>query len=266
MDVRGVVGMVACCLLWGGNAVAVKFATPDLPPPASPSGSDRLRRRRRLRGWVSRWWRPLRPAWLHGRRRRADDDVQLASTERGGAVGVIITWWRPVGRASWRAGEGGSGRVFGLGLIWRAVVVGRRMGGLIGAVGSSSGRDDREDVVPPHALFELAGDPWLPAELHRRGWIVSFHGTLWGVPYQGVGVSGVLLHVWILLLRRYRRVARHSRSDPAVRGRLGDRPRGESLTGRSSGRLVAGSTWLHRIGSRRGSGRSRCEATMPSAL
>ena len=32
MDARGVMGMVACCVLWGGNAVAVKFATPDLPP------------------------------------------------------------------------------------------------------------------------------------------------------------------------------------------------------------------------------------------
>ena len=32
IDARGVTGMFACCVLWGGNAVAVKFATPDLSP------------------------------------------------------------------------------------------------------------------------------------------------------------------------------------------------------------------------------------------
>ncbi|MEA2631830.1 MAG: hypothetical protein QOE66_2049, partial [Chloroflexota bacterium] len=32
LDAPGVVGVVVCCLLWGGNAVAVKVAIPDLPP------------------------------------------------------------------------------------------------------------------------------------------------------------------------------------------------------------------------------------------
>jgi hypothetical protein len=32
LDAPGVVGVVACCLPWGGNAVAVKVAIPDLPP------------------------------------------------------------------------------------------------------------------------------------------------------------------------------------------------------------------------------------------
>ena len=32
LDAFGVAGAVACCALWGGNAVAVKFAVPDLPP------------------------------------------------------------------------------------------------------------------------------------------------------------------------------------------------------------------------------------------
>ncbi len=32
LDLPGVLIMVVCCAFWGGNAVAVKFATPDLPP------------------------------------------------------------------------------------------------------------------------------------------------------------------------------------------------------------------------------------------
>jgi len=32
LDLSGLLLMIACCAFWGGNAVAVKFATPDLPP------------------------------------------------------------------------------------------------------------------------------------------------------------------------------------------------------------------------------------------
>ena len=32
LDPAGLLLMVVCCAFWGGNAVAVKFATPDLPP------------------------------------------------------------------------------------------------------------------------------------------------------------------------------------------------------------------------------------------
>lgn len=32
LDAAGVVVMVVCCAFWGGNAVAVKFATPAIPP------------------------------------------------------------------------------------------------------------------------------------------------------------------------------------------------------------------------------------------
>ncbi|HEU5118174.1 MAG TPA: DMT family transporter [Isosphaeraceae bacterium] len=32
LDPAGVLGMVFCCLLWGGNAVAVKFSVPAIPP------------------------------------------------------------------------------------------------------------------------------------------------------------------------------------------------------------------------------------------
>src|SRR3954467_4664416 len=32
MDAAGVAAAVVCCALWGGNAVAVKYAIPDLPP------------------------------------------------------------------------------------------------------------------------------------------------------------------------------------------------------------------------------------------
>ena len=32
LDLSGVLVMIVCCAFWGGNAVAVKFATPDLPP------------------------------------------------------------------------------------------------------------------------------------------------------------------------------------------------------------------------------------------
>ena len=32
LDLAGVAGVVLCCALWGGNAVAVKFSVPDFPP------------------------------------------------------------------------------------------------------------------------------------------------------------------------------------------------------------------------------------------
>ncbi|MDB5350869.1 MAG: protein of unknown function transrane [Planctomycetota bacterium] len=32
LDLPGALIMVVCCAFWGGNAVAVKFATPDIPP------------------------------------------------------------------------------------------------------------------------------------------------------------------------------------------------------------------------------------------
>ena len=32
LDSFGVAGTIVCCALWGGNAVAVKYAVPDLPP------------------------------------------------------------------------------------------------------------------------------------------------------------------------------------------------------------------------------------------
>lgn len=32
LDPAGVLGMVLCCFLWGGNAVAVKFSVPSIPP------------------------------------------------------------------------------------------------------------------------------------------------------------------------------------------------------------------------------------------
>ena len=32
LDLPGVLVMLVCCAFWGGNAVAVKFATPELPP------------------------------------------------------------------------------------------------------------------------------------------------------------------------------------------------------------------------------------------
>jgi drug/metabolite transporter (DMT)-like permease len=32
LDPAGVLGMVFCCVLWGGNAVAVKFSVPAIPP------------------------------------------------------------------------------------------------------------------------------------------------------------------------------------------------------------------------------------------
>lgn len=32
LDLPGVLAMVVCCAFWGGNAVAIKFAAPDLPP------------------------------------------------------------------------------------------------------------------------------------------------------------------------------------------------------------------------------------------
>jgi len=32
LDLPGLAGAVLCCALWGGNAVAVKYAIPDLPP------------------------------------------------------------------------------------------------------------------------------------------------------------------------------------------------------------------------------------------
>ena len=265
MDARGVMGMVACCALWGGNAVAVKFATPDLPP----LGCAAIRFLIGLpvvalvcRGlgdspWVGRpLWRLL---GLHA----VLTAVQITMfnwgvnlSEAGRSSVFINIHPLVVAPLAWLfLGERlGARGLFGLGSSVLGVLILlaeplRRGGGLMGdliVLGSgvvfgvqTIAQKKTFPLIPPATLLfaqSLLAIPlvFLAEPRVRRVaiGIISPESALWGVLYQGVGVSGVCFTLWILLLRRYPagRLATLSFLTPLFGVGLGHLTRGEPLT------------------------------------
>jgi drug/metabolite transporter (DMT)-like permease len=235
LDLTGVAGTVVCCALWGGNAVAVKYSVPDLPP----VGCAAIRflialpivallcRRVGQSLWVERslWWLLA----VHG----LLTAVQIGTFNWGtsqslaGRAAVFINV-HPliVAPLAWLwLGErlGGHGLA---GLLAAACGVAvllaepfRRGGTLVGdlvvlgsgiifAVQTIAQKKSFLFIPPTTLLFSqtmLAALFSLAYSSLFEGF-ATYHfttGAVWGLLYQGLAVSGVCFTLWMILLRLY---------------------------------------------------------------
>lgn len=265
MDALGVSGAIVCCLLWGGNAVAVKFAIPDLPP----LGCAAIRFTISLPVIVllclalGRSFRVPRRYWglvlVHGALTAAQIGTFNwgASHSEAGRSSVFINIhplvvaplaWILLGeRLGLRAILGLIGSVAGVVVVLAEPL--RRGGGFEGDLvviisGTIFGiqtiaQKKSFPLVPPLTL--LVSQTLLAAVLAGTFSLIfegvgQFHPTsraLWGVLYQGLAVSGFGFTLWIILLRNYPagRLAMLAFVTPLFGVGLGHLMRQEPLTG-----------------------------------
>jgi drug/metabolite transporter (DMT)-like permease len=270
LDATAVVGAVLCCALWGGNAVAVKFAVPDLPP----FGCAALRFLIGLpvvavvcRG-VGQPLRVGRRLWgllgLHA----VLTVLQIgtfnwgASHSQAGRSSVFINV-HPlvVAPLAWvLLGERLGGRgLLGLGAAALGVLVllstaFRSGGGLAGdlvvlASGAIFGvqtiaQKKSFPLIPPTTLLFAQTALAIPLFLAYSALAEGFTAyrftpaAVWGLLFQGLAVSGICITTWILLLQRYPagRLATITFLTPLFGVGFGNLTRGEPL----SGPLIAG--------------------------
>jgi drug/metabolite transporter (DMT)-like permease len=265
LDTLGVLGAVFCCALWGGNAVAVKFSVPDLPPFGCAAfrfalGLPLIALGCRLTG--QSFW-PRRDAWSLLLLNATVTVIQIASFNWGtghsqaGRSSIFINVHplivAPLAWAFLREPMGWRG---GFGLLSAAVGVltllsernGVSRSNLIGdlvvlASGTIFGvqtilqKKTFPKIAPATLLFGqtvLA----IPIFLLVSGLIEGF-GTYrftpnacLGILYQGLAVSGLCFTVWMLLLKRYPagKLATLAFLTPFFGVGLGGMMRGERLT------------------------------------
>ncbi|WZO95736.1 DMT family transporter [Isosphaeraceae bacterium EP7] len=264
LDALGVAVAVFCCALWGGNAVAARFAIPDIPPIAS--SAMRFALGVPIIGLFCVWAKePLWPA------RKYLPLLMLHSILASLQIGAF----------NWGTGHGEAGRssvyinihplvvaplawavlgerlgvrgIFGLASAVAGVAVLlseplRRGGGMTGdAVVLLAGlvfgvqtiaQKLTFPVIPPTTLLfsqsVLAVPLSAAASLaFERGDSYTFSSTaVWAVVYQGLAVSGLCFTLWMLLLRRYPagRLATLAFLTPLFGVALGHLLRGEPLT------------------------------------
>jgi drug/metabolite transporter (DMT)-like permease len=264
MDAAGVAAAVFCCFLWGGNAVAVKFAIPGLPP----FGCAAIRFLLALpllalicRGAGQAFW-VRRSLWgllgLHA----ALTAIQIGTfnwgtshSEAGRSSVFINIHPLVVAPLAWLLlGERlGARGVLGLASAVGGVVVLlaeplRRGGGLAGdlvVLGSgvvfgfqTIAQKKTFPHIPPVTLLFAQTVLAVPLTL---AYSLGFEGigqyqltrvAFWGVLYQGLAVSGLCFTIWIVLLRRYPagRLATLAFMTPLFGVGLGHLLRGETLT------------------------------------
>ena len=264
LDAAGVAAAAFCCLLWGGNAVAVKYAVPDLPPIGCASvrfliGLPVVALLCRSTGQALRVARPLWGLLLaHG----ALSAVQIGSFNWGtsqseaGRSSVFINIhplvvaplaWLLLGeRLGPRGLAGLASAVAGVVTLLAEPI--RKGGGLVGdAVVLASGvvfglqtiaQKKTFPLIPPTTLLfaqsavaaVLTGAASLAFE--GPGAFHATRGAAWGVAYQGLAVSGFCFTLWMGLLRRYPagRLAALAFLTPLFGVALGNAFRGEPLT------------------------------------
>jgi drug/metabolite transporter (DMT)-like permease len=237
MDAPGLVAATLCCLLWGGNAVAVKYAISDAGLPPVGGAGLRFLISLPVVALICRragaTWRVDRRFWwllgVHG----ILTAVQIGSFNWGtsrseaGRSSVFINIhplvvaplaWLLLGeRLGWRG-------IFGLlaAALGVAVMLARPLmlgGGLIGdLVVLASGiifglqaiaQKKTFPLIPPTTLLLYQSALAIPLSfLYSAGFegLGSYHFTteaIAGMLYQGLFVSGVAFAVWMILLRRY---------------------------------------------------------------
>ncbi len=237
LDSRGVAGAVACCAVWGGNAVAVKYAISESHLP--PAGCAGLRFAislpivalvcykvgRSVKVPRSLWWLIL----VHG----LFAAVQIGTFNWGtshseaGRSSVFINvhplvvaplGWLLLGEHLGARGTAGlfSAAIGVVVLLSRPLLLG---GGLVGdlvVLGSGlffgiqtiAQKLTFPKIAPTTLLLwqsVIALPLTLAYSLIFEG-ADSYHFTreaLWGLAYQGLAVSGFCFSLWMVLLRRY---------------------------------------------------------------
>ena len=240
LDALGVVGTILCCALWGGNAVAVKFAVGDIPPLACAAFRFMIgvpcvalvcmRLRQPL--WVnpSLLWLALVHAFLTA--------AQIGTFNLGtnlslaGRASVLINIHplvvAPLAAVFLKEHLGLKGFI---GLISATIGVGILLGSGYYAQGGLKGGGFLGDLIvlasgvifgiqtivqkktfpfiPPTTLLLTQSVLAIPIFL---GLSLAFEGVssykftapaFWGILYQGVAALGVCYSLWLWLLRRY---------------------------------------------------------------
>lgn len=264
LDAVGVAGAIFCCVLWGGNAVAVKYSVPDLPPFGCAAlrftlGLPLIALACRLTG-QSLW--PKRDAWSLLLWNAAVTVIQIGSFNWGtghsqaGRSSIFINvhplivaplaWIflrEPMG---WRGGLGlfsAAAGVFTL-LSERGTTEPHLLGDLVVlASGAIFGlqtilqKKTFPKIAPATLLFSQSVLA-IPIFFLVSGCTEGFatyrftRNASLGVLYQGVAVSGVCFTTWMLLLKRYPagRLATLAFLTPFFGVGLGSIMRGEKLT------------------------------------
>ena len=235
LDIAGVAGVTLCCMLWGGNAVAVRFAVPDLPP-IGCAGLRFLIALPVVALACAASGQSLWPARGHGRLLLLHALLSVAQigtfnwgtghSQAGRASVFINVHPLIVAPLSWIVlGETMGGRgIAGIIAAASGVVVllstGFETGGgiagdsvvlLSGAIfGAQTIAQKRTfPIIPPSTLlfaqYVLAIPVFFAVSALSEG-LGTYRFTpqaTWGVLFQGLAVSGVCFVVWMTLLRIY---------------------------------------------------------------
>jgi drug/metabolite transporter (DMT)-like permease len=237
IDAAGLAAATLCCLLWGGNAVAVKYAISDAGLP--PIGGAGVRflislpvvalicRRSGIVWRVDRryWWLLLAHGVLTA--------VQIGSFNWGtshseaGRSSVFINIhplvvapmaWLLLGeRLGWRGILGLLAAALGVVVILaRPLMLGGGLAGDLVVLASglifglqAIAQKKTFPVIPPTTLLLVQSALAVPLSfLYSAAFegASSYHFTpraIWGLAYQGLFVSGVAFATWMILLRRY---------------------------------------------------------------
>ncbi len=264
LDAVGVAGTIACCLLWGGNAVAVKYAVPDFPPLGCAAirfviGLPIVAMVVRSSGASFRVRRPLWGLLLfHG----IVTALQIGTYNWGtshseaGRSSVFINIhplvvaplaWLVLGeRLGLRGLAGLAAAVCGVVVLLAEPL--RRGGGMTGdlvvllsgiifGVQTIAQKKTFPHIPPTTLLFAQSAIAAVFSAVYSAIFEGSeaFHVTpsaVAGVLYQGLAVSGVCFALWMILLRRYPagRLATIAFLTPLFGVGLGHVMRGEPLT------------------------------------
>jgi drug/metabolite transporter (DMT)-like permease len=239
LDFRGVAGTVVCCALWGGNAVAVKYAVPDLPPVGCAAIRFLIalpivavlcwRLGETLRVKRSLWWL----LGVHGLLAAAQIGTFNWGTSQSlaGRAAVFINVhpllvapmaWLWLGeRLGWRglAGLGAAvcgvvvllaepfrrGGAGGTTLAGDLIVLGS---GVIFALQTIAQKKTFPLIPPTTLLFSQTALAFVLSLAYSSVFegFAAYHFTreaVWGVLYQGLAVSGFCFTLWMILLRTY---------------------------------------------------------------
>lgn len=236
LDLAGVLVMIVCCAFWGGNAVAVKFATPDLPP----FGVAGFRFILSLPILAAVCWMVKQPLWTrpenrwlllgHGLITAAQIGTFNWGTSHSTAgpssiyinvhplLVAPLAWWVLDEQLGWRCVAGLSAAAVGVGLVLASSFK-NGAGDFVGAlvVLASGGIFAVQTIfqklsfsrIPPATLLFNQSIVAIPMFFLYSGLFegfASYHFTtnaILALIYQGVAVSGFCFSIWMLLLKRY---------------------------------------------------------------
>ena len=236
LDLPGVLIMIICCAFWGGNAVAVKFATPELPPLAV--AGFRFVLSLPVLAVVCRWvGQPLLVEARHWKLLLGHALITVAqigtfnwgaSHSAAGRSSIFINVhplivaplaWSILGeKLGWRCLFGLSSAAVGVGLVLSSSFGGsdRYLGGDLVVLGSGAifavqtiWQKLTFSRIPPATLLLNQSVVAVPLFFLYSGLFEGFAtyefttSVVLALVYQGIAVSGFCFSIWLLLLGRY---------------------------------------------------------------